>query len=406
MSKRFAYPFLCLGISLFSLLAREDKDYLLAPLRVMNGAHETVRYYIPKRLALRATPREPGLRLPAFHASPRFATLVAGSGADSLITVVIDESAAYANKIYIDRNNDENLTNDGAGEWNEARDNYLATSTMVSIHDAPKNLRPLAFRFYRFDKRLPDVLFYYRDYFAKGALTLGEERYDVALVDDNADGRFNDLSATTLLIDGNRDGKLDGTPGSAEIFGGRESFLANGESYLLREVAADGRWAKFAVSPNKVANKADLTVGGMPPEFSMNDLDGRPLRLAEYRGRIILLHFWATWCKPCVNEFPQLLEVYRGLKSHDDRRAANANFEIIGISLDDDRQTLKNLIEQYDIPWPQLFDGQGWNSPIARQYRLSSLPRTFLIDDNGAIRYVDVRGNHLANAIAQLMEKR
>lgn len=406
MSKRFAYALLCLGISLFSLLAREDEDFLLAPLRVVNDAHETVRYYLPKRLMLRATPREPGLRLPAFHASPRFATLVAGSGADSLITVVIDESAAGVRKIFIDRNNDENLTNDGAGEWDEARDNYLATSAIVSVNDASTNSRPLAFRFYRFDNRLPDALFYYRDYFAKGSLTLGGERYDVALVDDNADGRFNDLSATTLLIDDNRDGKLDGTPGSAEIYGGRESFYVNGESYLLREVAADGRWLKFAVSPNKVANKARLTVGESSPDFSMNDLDGRRLRLADYRGRIVLLHFWATWCKPCVNEFPQLLDVYRRLKSLDDSSTANANFEIIGISLDEDRQTLKNFLEQYGIPWPQLFDGQGWNTPIARQYRISSLPRTFLLDGDGAIRFVDVRGNHLANAIARLIEKR
>jgi peroxiredoxin len=406
MLKRIALPFFYVSLALFAALARHDEDVMFVPLRLVNGASETVRYYLPQRLELRSTPREQNVRHPAFHGAPRFGALVAGTGQDSLIAIALDESPDGLRKIYIDKNNDENLANDGSGDWRERRENYLATPAIIDVALAHDRQAQLAFQFYRFDKRLPEALLYYRDYYASGGLLIDERRFEVMLIDENADGRFSDLQHTTLVVDENQDGKFEAIPGSAEIFGGREPFHLDGESYILREVAADGRWAKFAISPRKVSPKARLEVGQPAPEFSMPDFDGRPLRLAELRGRVVLLNFWATWCKPCLAELPALTDAYRRFSPPADSLEARRDFETIGISLDDDRRALERFLANDSLPWRQLFDGQGWSMEIARQYRVAALPRSFLLDRNGIIRYVDPRSSELPEAIAELLREK
>lgn len=406
MLKKSGVLLFYLGLLLFAALAMRDDDGFLVPLRLINGTTDTVLYYIPQRMGLSSTPRERNLRLPAFPALPRFGTLVVGSAIDSLITIAIEEIPRGPRKIYIDRNNDGDLTNDGTGDWDEIQETYVATSARLGVKYAQGHSVQLAFRFYRFATRLPDAVLYYRDYCGKGTLVIADQRYDAVLVDDNADGRFDDLQNTALIIDSNQDGKLEGSPGSAEMFGGHEPFHLQGESYVLREVAVDGQWARFGISSQKVAAKARIEIGQPAPEFSMIDFAGTRLRLSDFRGQIVLLYFWATWCRPCLADLPHLLNAYRKFQSHEDTRAKRSVFNIIGISLDEDRAALQKFLDNHDMPWRQLFDGQGWKMQVAQQYRISSLPRTLLLDGQGVIRYIDLRGADLANAIARLLEER
>jgi thiol-disulfide isomerase/thioredoxin len=130
-------------------------------------------------------------------------------------------------------------------------------------------------------------------------------------------------------------------------------------------------------------------------ELKFTAIDGREVDLAAMGGQVVLVDFWATWCGPCVREIPHVLEAYE--KYHDQ------GFEIIGISLDDDRAKLDKFIADKEIPWPQYFDGQGWESELGRRYGIQSIPATFLVGPDGRIAAKDLRGDDLAEAVAKLL---
>jgi peroxiredoxin len=141
--------------------------------------------------------------------------------------------------------------------------------------------------------------------------------------------------------------------------------------------------------------RAALAVGTIFPDFSERDLDGKPLSLAGYRGKVVLLDFWATWCGPCVGELPNVLKTYAKYHSQ--------GFEIIGVSLDDDRTKLLDFLKQKGMSWPQFFDGKGWKNELAVKYGIESIPATFLLDSQGKIIAADLRGEALEQAVGKAL---
>jgi thiol-disulfide isomerase/thioredoxin len=141
-----------------------------------------------------------------------------------------------------------------------------------------------------------------------------------------------------------------------------------------------------------------LAVGGEPLAFSVKSIDGKTLSPAAYKGKVLLIDFWATWCGPCVAEMPNVKQVYA--KYHP------KGFEIVGISLDKSRDRLDQYIQQNQIPWPQYFDGKWWNNDVAVRYGIKSIPATFLVDKKGKIRYKSLRGPQLEKAVAELLEEK
>jgi peroxiredoxin len=144
--------------------------------------------------------------------------------------------------------------------------------------------------------------------------------------------------------------------------------------------------------------RAGLVVGKPFPDFDAKDTDGKPLSLAAYKGKVILIDFWATWCGPCITELPNLLEAYE--KHH------AAGFEIIGISLDNDRAKLDTFVKQRKMTWPQHFDGKGWQNELAQKYGVNSIPATYLLDREGKIVGVGLRGKKLEEAVAAAIAKK
>jgi thiol-disulfide isomerase/thioredoxin len=141
-----------------------------------------------------------------------------------------------------------------------------------------------------------------------------------------------------------------------------------------------------------------LVHGATFPDFNEQDLAGKPLSIAGIKGKVVLVDFWATWCGPCVGELPNVLAAYQ--KHHAD------GFEIIGISLDQDRQKLENFIKQKGMTWPQYFDGKGWENKLAQTYGVNSIPATFLLDGQGKIIGSDLRGEALEAAVAKALAKK
>jgi peroxiredoxin len=134
-------------------------------------------------------------------------------------------------------------------------------------------------------------------------------------------------------------------------------------------------------------------------EIAGPTLDGREFDLQSLRGKVVLVDFWATWCGPCVRELPNVRKAYD--------RYHKKGFEVVGVSLDNSRDSLAQFVEQKEIPWPQIFfadaDLQGWNNPLARRYHVDGIPCTFLIDRDGRVAGENVRGHDLDPAIADVL---
>jgi len=147
-----------------------------------------------------------------------------------------------------------------------------------------------------------------------------------------------------------------------------------------------------------LATEKKLAVGGEPVAFSVTSIDGKTLSPAAYKGKVLLIDFWATWCGPCVAEMPNVKNVYA--KFHPQ------GFEIVGISLDQSRDRLDQYIKSNQIAWPQYFDGKWWNNDVAVRYGIKSIPTTILVDRTGKIRYKSLRGKQLESAVQQLLAEK
>lgn len=150
---------------------------------------------------------------------------------------------------------------------------------------------------------------------------------------------------------------------------------------------ANSAGASPAPSPSQFINRPAL-------DFQVTDLSGETLSLTQYRGQVVLLDFWATWCGPCIAEMPNVKKTYAKYKDQ--------KFEIIGISLDNSPAPLEEYIASERIAWRQYWDN---GAKITQLYNVRAIPSTFLIDGEGTIREVNLRGIALENAVAELVKE-
>ena len=117
--------------------------------------------------------------------------------------------------------------------------------------------------------------------------------------------------------------------------------------------------------------------GEPAPDFSTTDLDGNPISLQQYRGKVVLLDFWAVWNGFCIGEVLRVKKIYDTYKDQ--------GFDIIGVSLDTDETKLRNYLKENDILWRQIYSGLERQSPLAQQYDVRSIPARWLIDGDGKL---------------------
>jgi len=147
-------------------------------------------------------------------------------------------------------------------------------------------------------------------------------------------------------------------------------------------------------------NQKNLVVGAQFPDFAVADLDGQPLSVASYKGKIVLIDFWATWCGPCMQEMPNVIAAYNKYHSQ--------GFDIIGVSLDQENQhdTLVAFLKDKKMPWRQFYDGKYWENALAVKYGVMAIPQSYLLDGTGKIIAVEPRGEALAPAIEAALAKK
>lgn len=159
--------------------------------------------------------------------------------------------------------------------------------------------------------------------------------------------------------------------------------------------SSDERIQQMAAKFDGVLRRLDLP--GNPIEITGTLLDGTPFDQASLDGQVVLVDFWATWCGPCIAELPNVLEQYEKYHAR--------GFEVIGISLDEDKKALVDFVSERKIPWPILFEqseGSGWNHPMATKYGISGIPTVILVGRDGRVVSLDVRGEKLGQALDKL----
>lgn len=168
--------------------------------------------------------------------------------------------------------------------------------------------------------------------------------------------------------------------------------IYEGLSPQLRNSAAGREYAELL----KVLK--DVAVGAQAPDFTQTTPSGKTVSLRDYRGKYVLVDFWASWCRPCRQENPAIIKVYNEYKGR--------NFEVLGVSLDDEKSRAKwvKAIADDQLPWTQVSDLKGGENAAARLYHVTGVPQNFLIDPNGKILAVNLKGAALREALAQYVK--
>lgn len=148
----------------------------------------------------------------------------------------------------------------------------------------------------------------------------------------------------------------------------------------------------------RILSGSRTAIGSVAPDFTQNNPDGKPVKLSDFRGKYVLIDFWASWCGPCRKENPTVVKAYAQFK--------DKNFEILGVSLDNPngRNAWLNAIENDKLTWMQVSDLQGWKNQAAALYGVQSIPQNFLIDPKGVIIAKNLRGEELIRKLNSLLK--
>lgn len=139
-----------------------------------------------------------------------------------------------------------------------------------------------------------------------------------------------------------------------------------------------------------------FVIGGEAPDFEQETPTGEMLNLSDLRGKVVLVDFWASWCGPCRKENPNVVRVYNQYK--------DKGFEILGVSLDQNRERWLQAIEKDQLTWQHVSDLQGWKNEVALLYNVRTIPHTILLDKEGRIIARNLRGRALENKLAELFD--
>lgn len=163
----------------------------------------------------------------------------------------------------------------------------------------------------------------------------------------------------------------------------------------LSKIYPDNRYVNDYITFTRELN--ELPPNSFCPEIKLKTPEGKTVLLSSFKGKIVLIDFWASWCAPCRKENPHLVEIYHKFKGKD--------FEIFGVSLDDNLTSWKNAIEKDGITWIQVSELKKWDSQVVKDFNIEAIPYSILIDREGKIISKSLRSSELELKIAEVIGK-
>jgi peroxiredoxin len=145
----------------------------------------------------------------------------------------------------------------------------------------------------------------------------------------------------------------------------------------------------------RIATLSRIEIGNYAPGFEQKSVNDNAISLASYKGKYVLLEFWASWCGPCRAENPNVLKAYNKYKSK--------GFDILAVSLDNIKKNWEAAIQKDALPWAQVSDLKGWKNDVATLYGVQAVPANFLIDPTGKIIAQNLRGDDLNDALQKFL---
>ncbi len=162
---------------------------------------------------------------------------------------------------------------------------------------------------------------------------------------------------------------------------------------LLNPEVKDGFYGK--IIQQQLQERKTGAIGSQAMDFTQTDPAGKPVSLSSFKGKYVLIDFWASWCRPCRMENPNVVKVYNKFKEK--------NFTVLGVSLDRDREPWLKAIKDDNLIWTHVSDLKFWNNEVATKYKIQSIPQNFLVDPSGKIIATNLRGEDLNSRLCELL---